>query len=73
MNLTKQDADLYFDLMWKLQWYVNNVCKIISPIKSPQAYAKISTEDKLKVRTYLFDNYDGLLLSIYNISFGRGI
>ena len=57
MKLTKTDADLYFDLMWKLQWYVNQERQIISPVKSPAKYAELDMEDKAKVRDFLFDNF----------------
>lgn len=48
---------LYFDLIWKLQWYVNKEPKIIYPVKAPADYEEVDMEDKAKVREYLFDNY----------------
>ena len=56
MKLTKDEANLFFDLMWKLQWYTNNKYKIISPIKYLKIYEKLSLEEKSKVRDYLFEN-----------------
>ena len=56
MKLTQDEADLFFDLMWRLQCYTNNKYKIITPIKSLDNYEKLPLEEKSKVRDYLFEN-----------------
>ncbi len=63
MKLTKSEADLFFDLMWKLQWYLNQKKQIISSLKSPSVYAKCPIEKKAKIRAYLFNNFDEIVNS----------
>ena len=54
MKLTPPDAQLFFDLMLPLQWYVSQQGKLLPHIKSFNAYKNCSMEDKVKVRDYLF-------------------
>ena len=54
MNLSPEDAKLFFDLMWGLQRYVNQQRGILKDIPSPEEYAKLPTEKKLKVRDALW-------------------
>ena len=56
MKLSEKDAKLYFDLMWGLQYFVNQKHKIYPNIKSLKGYAECSTEEKLEVRTALFSD-----------------
>lgn len=64
MKLSTTEVDLYFDLMWKLHWYTNKENKIVSSYKSPQVYSKqCSMEDKMQVRTYLFNNIESIVKS----------
>ncbi len=63
MKLTKSEADLFFDLMWKLQWYLNQKKQIVPSLKSPTVYAKCSREKKAKVRAYLFNNFHEIVNS----------
>jgi hypothetical protein len=50
MKLSHEDADLFFRLMWKLQFYVNRRLNILSGIESAEVYRTLETNDKLKVR-----------------------
>jgi hypothetical protein len=54
MNLSREDADLFFRLMWELQFYVNRRLNILPGIGSAQAYKTVGTNDKLKVREALY-------------------
>ena len=56
MRVSDKDAKLFFDLMWGLQYFVNQKCKIHSDIKSLEEYVECSTEKKLEVRTALYSN-----------------
>lgn len=53
MILPKEEADLFFKLMWSLQFYVNKQQRILAHIKSVQEYAGASSSDKIKVREVL--------------------
>lgn len=56
MKLSQQDADLFFKLMWGLQFYVNQKKRVLTGIKSVDEYAKCSSSDKLAVRDVLWKN-----------------
>lgn len=56
MQLSTADADLFFKLMWGLQFYVNQQRQILPHIGSVTAYAELTTADKLKVRDILWEN-----------------
>nr|MBF0220937.1 hypothetical protein [Desulfobulbaceae bacterium] len=56
MRLSDRDAQLFFDLMWGLQYFVNQKQKINNNIKSLKEYIKCSTEEKLEVRTALYSD-----------------
>ena len=56
MKLSEKDARLFFDLMWGLQYFVNQKHKIHPNIKSLKGYAECSTEEKLEVRTALYSD-----------------
>lgn len=58
MKLSKQEATLFFQLIWTLQFYVNNKLKIYPRIKSIEDYADSDTEQKVKVRNALYDNIE---------------
>jgi len=72
MKVSKEDADLFFTLMWRLQLYVNQQRQVLPSVTTLQDYVKLSAEDKVKVRdalwehpglidAYVRDNPDGLL------------
>lgn len=54
MKLSEQDAKLFFDLMWALQYFVNQKLKILTGVKSLDDYAECSTEEKFEVRKALY-------------------
>ena len=54
MKLSEQDAKLFFDLMWALQYFVNQKLKILTGVKSFDDYAECSTEEKFEVRKALY-------------------
>ncbi len=58
MKLTKQDADLFFEIMWALQFFVNQRLNILPGIKTVEQYKELSSQDKLEVRNALFENLD---------------
>lgn len=56
MKLSEEDADLFFRLMWALQFYVNQQLQVLPDVDSLEAYEAAATEDKLKVRNALYEN-----------------
>lgn len=56
MKLSDKDAKLFFDLMWRLQYFVNQKNKINKNIKSLEEYIRCSTQEKLEVRTSLYSD-----------------
>ena len=55
MKLSQADSDLFFELMWSLQWYVNRETGILAGIKTVETYSQLSPEDRVQVRDRLFD------------------
>jgi hypothetical protein len=58
MNLSPENAKIFFDLMWGLQRYVNQQRGILKDIPSSADYARLATENKLKVRDALWKSPD---------------
>jgi hypothetical protein len=58
MKLSKQDADLFFRLMWSLQYFVNLELGILPEITTVADYQKLPTAKKLNVRDALFDHIE---------------
>lgn len=56
MKLNQKEAELYFRLMWALQFYVNSKLKINPDIKSIEKYMDADNEKTGKVREALFGN-----------------
>jgi len=56
MKVSDKDAELFFDLMWGLQYFVNHKNKIHTHIKSLEEYIDCSTEVKMEVRIALYSN-----------------
>jgi len=54
MKLSQTDAKLFFDLMWALQFFVNQKHKIHKYFKTLDDYCECSNEEKFEVRTQLF-------------------
>ena len=58
MKLSQEEADLFFKLMWGLQFYVNQQRQILPDIKSVDEYTALSTPDKGEVRDTLWESPD---------------
>ena len=56
MILDPEDGKLFFDLMWKLQFYVNQQRGFHTHISSRTEYANLPTEEKLKARDALWED-----------------
>lgn len=54
MTLSPEDGKLFFELMWKLQYYVNQKKGVHKNITSRDEYAALPTEQKLKARDTLW-------------------
>ncbi len=57
MKLPKQDAKLFFQLMWALQFYVDQKLKIVQ-FSSLDDYIEAPPDKKKKVREALYENID---------------
>jgi hypothetical protein len=55
MKLSKEDADLYFELMWSLQFFVNQKLGLLPDVPTVLDYRKLSQEEKMKVREALYE------------------
>ena len=58
MNLSKKDADLFFELMWSLQFYVNKKLHINLSVNTLEEYIALEQEEKGEVRAQLFEQPD---------------
>ncbi len=56
MTLDLADGKLFFELMWKLQYYANQKRGLHKSISSAEDYAHLPTEKKLKAREALWEN-----------------
>lgn len=56
MKLSQEDVSLFFELMWALQYFVNQKYKILPKIKTLESYTTCVTGDKLKVRQTLYEH-----------------
>jgi hypothetical protein len=54
MKLPEQDAKLFVNLIWALQYFVNQELKILTHVKSLDDYTVCSTEEKIEVRNALY-------------------
>ncbi len=63
MNLSREDADLFFKLMWGLQFYVNQQRQILPNVKLAKEYAALPMSEKVEVRDALWENPD--LIDVY--------
>lgn len=57
MKLSEKDAKLFFQLMWALQFFVNQKVKIL-PINTLDDYLAAPTDQKVKVRETVYENID---------------
>jgi hypothetical protein len=56
MNLSREDADLFFKLMWAVQFYINGRLKLVPNIPSADVYKTRPQEEKMKVREALYQH-----------------
>ena len=56
MTLPPEDGKLFFELMWKLQYYVNQKMGFHKNIASRDEYAALPAKKKLKARDALWEN-----------------
>ncbi|MFH0822384.1 MAG: hypothetical protein V2B18_06500 [Pseudomonadota bacterium] len=56
MRLSTQEADLFYELMLPLQYFVNQGLKVSPSIKTLDEYVACSLEEKTKVRDALYKN-----------------
>lgn len=56
MNLLPNEAKLYFELMWTLQYHFKKEHKLLPDIKTLADYSACAMEQKLEIRNKLFDN-----------------
>ncbi|MEM7129316.1 MAG: hypothetical protein AAF702_23495 [Chloroflexota bacterium] len=55
MKLSHQDAALFYELMWGLQYFVKERLQMLPEITSVKAYGNCPAEEKLPVRQQLFE------------------
>jgi hypothetical protein len=55
MKLSDQEATLFFELMWPLQFFVNQKLNILPSIQTLKEYIALPMEEKVKVRDALFE------------------
>jgi len=60
MKLSPENAELFYKLMWPLQFYVNQQRQIFPHVDSLEAYIACPQADKFQVRNALYENI-GLL------------
>lgn len=58
MNLSREDADLFFKLMWAAQFYINDHLKLIPEAPSVEVYKTLPQEKKVTVREALYQHID---------------
>jgi hypothetical protein len=56
MKLSQSEVELYFELMWPLQFFVNQKLQVLPAVKTLEDYLNQPTEIKLKVRNALYQN-----------------
>jgi hypothetical protein len=54
MNLPREEADLFYEPMWGLQFFVNQQERILPEIRSLQDYIALSSQEKISVRDRLW-------------------
>src|SRR5262249_3443683 len=58
MKLSTQDANLFFTLMWPLQFFVHQQLHILPDVDTLQAYIACPSDRKLPVRQALYEHVD---------------
>ena len=73
MKLSKQDADLFFKLMWSLQNFVNQRLGIISEATTIDKYQKLPSSEKLIVREALYEKIELIDTYFDNVTLTRDV
>jgi len=58
MKLSEQEADLFFELTWALQVFVNQRLQVLPDVKTLDDYIDLSMEEKMQVREVLYENIE---------------
>ncbi len=58
MKLSRQDADLFYTLMWPLQFFVHQRLHIVPDVDTLPAYIACPSDHKLQVRQALYEHVD---------------
>jgi len=58
MKLSRQDADLFYTLMWPLQFFVHQRLHIVPGVDTLPAYIACPSDHKLQVRQALYEHVD---------------
>lgn len=58
MKLSKQEADLFFKLMWSLQNYVNLKMGIVADVATVDEYKDLPSSQKIEIRDALYNNIE---------------
>ena len=58
MKLSRQDAELFFELMWPLQFFVNRQLRILPKVRTLDAYRNGSSKEKAQVREAMYDHIE---------------
>jgi len=56
MKLEHDEAELFFDLTWRLQFYVNRKNGVIKGVATVKEYIELSQDKKMLVRNSLYDS-----------------
>lgn len=56
MKLDTEETNLFFDLTWALQFYVNSKKEIVAGIRTVEEYLELPQEEKCLVRSALYDS-----------------
>lgn len=56
MKLDKEAADLFFKLMWDVQFFVKEKLQLFPEMKDVESYVRSERENKLRVREELYNN-----------------
>jgi hypothetical protein len=57
MKLSTQEADLFFELMWALQFFVDRRLQVLSSTNTLEEYIGCPMKEKMKVREALYENH----------------
>ncbi len=58
MKLSTEDVELFYELMWSLQFFVKQKLKMFPKIRTIRQYANISQQDKVQVRKEMYINIE---------------